>query len=194
MNIEKNTEKNQKINLTSPIGETLKKNLIAEKSTYVAARSSKLPLGVAEKIITDLIQTSKLDTPEQALVLLAMIFQQGGTSRSCDGNMAVTYLGKTVKLADIRKILKANSCSKGERKLARTLADRICEIAEIMEIPGNLSQKVQRQNLDRKFEMKERVWLSDFQSDNENCPLELRKLIQETFKKPTGNTKKNNKK
>lgn len=189
-----NIEKNQKINLTSPIGETLKKNLIAEKSTYVAARSSKLPLGVAEKIITDLIQTSKLDTPEQALVLLAMIFQQGGTSRSCDGNMAVTYLGKTVKLADIRKILKANSCSKGERKLARTLADRICEIAEIMEIPGNLSQKVQRQNLDRKFEMKEKVWLSDFQSDNENCPLELRKLIQETFKKPTGNTKKNNKK
>lgn len=190
MNAEKNTDKNSKISLTSPIGESLKKNLLAEKTTYVAARSSKLPLGVAEKIITDLIQASKLDTPEQALVLLAMIFQQGGTSRSCDGNMAVTYLGKTVKLADIRKILKANSCSKGERKLARTLADRIHEIAEIMEIPGNLSQKAQRQNLDRRFEMKEKVWLSDFQSDNENCPIELRKLIQETFKKPTGNTKK----
>lgn len=190
MNAEKNTDKNPKISLTSPIGESLKKNLLAEKTTYVAARSSKLPLGVAEKIITDLIQASKLDTPEQALVLLAMIFQQGGTSRSCDGNMAVTYLGKTVKLADIRKILKANSCSKGERKLARTLADRIHEIAEIMEIPGNLSQKAQRQNLDRRFEMKEKVWLSDFQSDNENCPIELRKLIQETFKKPTGNTKK----
>jgi len=185
-----NKNKNLKIDLMHPIDDALKKNLQVEKENYVAPRSSKLPLGLAEKIITNLTETSDLDNPQQALVMLAMLFQQGGTARSCDGNMAVTFQGKTIKLADVRKVLKANSCNKGERKLARTLADRIYEIAVSMEIPGNLSKKTQRQNLDQKFEMKDKVWLSDFQSDNENCPIELRKLIQETFKKPIGKKKK----
>ena len=52
-----------------------------------------------------------------------------------------------------------------------------------MEIPGNLYNKIQKKNLKRTFTMKEKVWLSDFQSDNENCPAELRELIFQTFKK-----------
>jgi hypothetical protein len=31
--------------------------------------------------------------------------------------------------------------------------------------------------------MSEKTWLSDFQSDNENCPVDLRSLILNTFKK-----------
>jgi hypothetical protein len=112
-----------------------------------------------------------------------MLFQQGGTARSCDGNMSVTFMDVTVKLADVRKVLKENSCNKSERKLARTLANEIHEIASILEIPGNLYQKIQKQNLDTVFNTEQKVWLSDFQSDNENCPVELRKLILETLKK-----------
>ena len=40
-----------------------------------------------------------------------------------------------------------------------------------------------KQNLDTVFNTEQKVWLSDFQSDNENCPVELRKLILETLKK-----------
>ena len=52
-----------------------------------------------------------------------------------------------------------------------------------MEIPGNLYNKIQKKDLKRTFTMEEKVWLSDFQSDNENCPAELRELILQTFKK-----------
>lgn len=179
--------------LTRPLDEETIKTLHAEKKIYVAARSAKLQLGIAEKIITDTTETANLDNPQQALVLIAMLFQQGGTARSCDGNMVSTYQEKTLKLADVRKVLKSNSCNKAERKLARTLSDRIYEVAKVMEIPGNLYQKIQKKNLERKFEMEEKVWLSDFQSDNENCPIELRKLILESFKKITPE-KKNKKK
>jgi len=113
-----------------------------------------------------------------------MLFQQGGTARSCDGNMNATFMEVTVKLAEVRKVLKENSCNKSERKLARSLANEIHEIASILEIPGNLYQKIQKQNLDTTFTMDQKVWLSDFQSDNENCPVELRKLILETFNPP----------
>ena len=52
-----------------------------------------------------------------------------------------------------------------------------------MELPGNLYNKIQNKNLLKNFTIEEKVWLSDFQSDNDNCPAELRTLILETLKK-----------
>lgn len=188
----KNTEKN---NIFSPLNEDMKETILKEKKNYIAARSSKLQEGVAEKIVTDLTEKFKLTQPQHALAILAMLFQQGGTARSCDGNMSATFVNVTVKLADVRKILKENSCNKSERKLARTLANEIYEIANLLEIPGNLYPKIQKKNLDIVFTMDQKVWLSDFQSDNENCPIELRKYILDSFnKKSEDNSKKKNKK
>lgn len=171
---------------TSSISENVKKLLLVEKKNYVAARSSTLQDGVVEKILKDLQTNHQLDDPEKVIAILAMLFQQGGTARSCDGNMSVTLFDITAKLADVRKVLKTNSCNKAERKLARSIADKIFEVAKIMDIPGNLYVKIQKQNLERAFTDEEKIWLSDFQADNENCPIALRKLIQETFKKKTG--------
>ena len=119
---------------------------LEEKKNYITARSSTLQDGVVEKIITDIQTNHKLDDPQKVIAILAMLFQQGGTARSCDGNMSVTLFDVTIKLADIRKVLKTNSCNKAERKLARSLADKIFEIAKIMDIPGNLYIKIQKQN------------------------------------------------
>ena len=115
--------------------------------------------------------------------MLALLFQQGGTARSCDGNMSILIFNQEFKLANIRKILKDCSCNKGERKLARSLANEIKEIALIMEIPGNLYNKIQKKDFLKNFTLEEKVWLSDFQVDNQNCPSELRTLILDTFKK-----------
>lgn len=180
------TEKvKKKTSIFRPLDERIKQTIIAQKKNYVAARSSKLQPGIAEKIVTDLAQKFNLEEPQHAIAILAMLFQQGGTARSCDGNMSVIFMDVTVKLTDVRKILKENSCNKSERKLARTLANEIHEIASILEIPGNLYQKIQKQNLNTVFNTEQKIWLSDFQSDNENCPIELRKFILETFKKST---------
>jgi hypothetical protein len=156
----------------------------------VASRTSKLQRGTAELLLEKIQEELKLDNRSEALAVIAILFQQGGTARSCDGNMSITIFGKECKLADIRRVLSRNSCRKAERKLARTLADEIQEVCLVMEIPGNLSLKIQKTNLDRTFTIEEKVWLSDFQADNEKCPSELRKLIAETFKKPDGNKKK----
>ena len=170
----------------------LKKKLQIEKNVYVAARSSKLQIGTAEKIISRLQEHFKLTTPAEALAIIAVLLQQGGTARSCDGNMSTTLFDQEVKLADLRRILKQLSCNKAERKLARTLADQIHEISAIMELPGNLYLKIKKSYPDKDFNMQERAWLSDFQSDNENCPAELRILILETFRKSQPKSKKKN--
>jgi hypothetical protein len=48
-------------------------------------------------------------------------------------------------------------------------------------------KKKEKSNLERVFSTEEKVWLSDFQSDNKNCPTVLRKLIDDIFKKKTNN-------
>jgi len=165
------------------VSENLKNKLQIEKNNYVTTRSSRLQFGVVDKILTKIKENFKLENNEEAASILAILFQQGGTARSCDGNMSIRIFDQDIKLAQIRKILKENSCNKGERRLARSLADTIQEVCLIMEIPGNLYNKIQKKDLKRTFTMEEKVWLSDFQSDNENCPAELRKLILQTFKK-----------
>jgi hypothetical protein len=144
-------------NEINPLSETLKKKLNEEKTLFIAARSAKLQEGIAEKILKKIKEHYKLDSIDEALAVLAILFQQGGTARSCDGNMSITLFGKLFKLADIRKIMKQESCAKSERKLARTLADRIQEVALILEIPGNLYLKIQKQDLSRSFEMSEKT-------------------------------------
>lgn len=144
------------------VNSTLKEKLSIQKTLYVAARSSKLMIGTAEKIISRLQEHYKLETPEEALLVIAILLQQGGTARSCDGNMSITLYDKEFKLADLRKIMKQMSCNKAERKLARTLADKIHEISVIMELPGNLYLKIQKGNLEKKFTIEEKAWLSDF--------------------------------
>lgn len=168
---------------TTALSPEFKKKLLEQKNTYIAARSSKIQQGTADKIIENIKEFYKLETNEEALAIIAMLFQQGGTARSCDGNMNIVLFEKNIKLAEIRKILKQQSCNRAERKLARTFANEIYEIAVTMEISGNLYNKIQKNNIERKFSIEEKAWLSDFQADNENCPIELRNLIIETFKK-----------
>lgn len=167
------------------LSETLKIKLEKEKNNYVATRSSKLQPGVVTRVLKKIVEQYKLTSPEEATAVLALVFQQGGTARSCDGNMSVKIFDQEFKLASIRKILKDCSCNKSERKLARSLANEIKEVALIMELPGSLYNKIKKKDLSKNFTIEEKVWLSDFQSDNENCPAELRTLILDTFKKKT---------
>ena len=165
------------------ISKELKDKLLTEKEIFSTTRSSQLQEKIALKILEKIKQKFELESDEESLTAISILFQQGGTARSCDGNMTIRIFNKDFKLADVRKCIREVTHPNSERKLARTLASKIHEIASIIEIPGNLYQKIQKQNLEKKFTTAEKAWLSDFQSDNENCPAELRELIVSTFRK-----------
>jgi len=61
-----------------------------------------------------------------------------------------------------------------------------------MEIPGNLYTKIKKLNLESKYTIDEKVWMSDFQSENSQCPMHIRTLILKTFENRSN--KKNKKK
>lgn len=54
----------------------------------------------------------------------------------------------------------------------------------------NLYNKVQKNNLESSYTMEEKAWMSDFQSENTDCPMHIRALIIETFKNKNVSKKK----
>lgn len=159
----------------SSLGEEKQKVKLSRSNTFTEAE------------VNTILETTQneigLASSNEAKTVIAILFQQGGTARTCDGNMSISIFGKTVKLATLRKILKQCNHARGERKLARTLASDIFTICEKLEIPGNLSQKIKRLGTNTlKLEPNEEVWLSDFQNLNPLIPDKLRILIEDSFK------------
>lgn len=158
------------------------------KDSLVIPRSSSLSEDSISSILTKFGELTNIQDPNTVTSIAAILLQQGGTARSCDGNMGVSLGGHTVKLATFRKAIKECGFNRGERKFARTCATTIKEICLTLEIPGNLYRKIQRIHPSRNFSMEEKVWLSDFQHLNQDTPEELRSLISQSFDVKTSNT------
>lgn len=157
------------------------KKLMDEKDKVSVPRSSTLAVTTSEKILSTIKTKYGYESDEEALAVVAIFAQQGATAKNCDGNMTIQFLGKTIKLAEIRKIFNTNGAKSGMRKFCRSFDESIYNIALILNLPGNLYLKISKMNPDRKFTDKEKVALSDFQSNNEEISQDFRKLIMESF-------------
>ena len=137
-------------------------------------------------LIKQILLGLRPNTTGNSLIAIAILLQSGGTTRGCDGNLQTTIASKPYKLSQLRKALSESKLKNCERKLARTLAEPIAEIAFKFSIPGNLSKQIIRAHPERSFTAEETVYLSDFQADNPNCPEIIRRFILEAFdtKKP----------
>lgn len=160
----------------------------APKAEFYIPRSTVLTTKQAETVLTEFASTNSILLP-QALMIIAILLQTGGSARSCDGNLSVRVFDKDWKVAQLRSILNKHNLKNSERKLARTLAQSIQEICFLHEVPGNLAKKIIRTHPERQYSLFEQTYLSDFQVDNPRCPEILRRQISETFasKKPGPN-------
>ncbi len=155
----------------------------------IVPRSSTITITQKNEILNIFSKQQDLSLNE-ALVVTTILFQSGGTAKSCDGNLQCIMFGKTIKLAYLRKALAEAKCKGLERKFARSIADDIIKISNKLKIAGNLSQKILRANPERTFTMEETFWLSDFQSENLNCPEILRNFITKSFETRVSNSSK----
>lgn len=153
------------------------------KDTLILPNSSWLPPQIIDEIIDELIKTLNLEQRRDAFTIIAIFAQQGATAQSASGNMTFDYLGKTYKLADIRRAF-ANKNAKGAlRKFARTKGSLFFEICKELNIEGNMYNKVRRLNPNSELSNDDKYWLSDYQAFNEDAPLYLRKYLINAFPK-----------
>jgi len=162
--------------------------------SIILPRSSVLNKAQVDEVIKHFSDNTDLDLV-QSRIGIAILLQSGGSARGCDGNMEVKVFGKTIKLAQLRASLKYCKHKGRERKLARAIGDDIYIICKNLNIVGNLYNKIKRDNpvIFMSAPIEITAWLSDFQSDNKNCPEDCRNLINETFKKNSISPTKKNK-
>lgn len=174
--------------MTLEFPEEFMQRLKESKDSLKIPRRDVLSKNTAEKILEDIKNEYNLKTTFDALAVIAVFAQQGATAKNCDGNMEIGLFNIKFKLSTIRKIFTNNSAKNGIRKFARTYAEKINVITQFYKLQGNLASKIIRANPNKQFTMEELVFLSDFQSNNPNVPLELRKLILESFQTSGKNT------
>lgn len=119
--------------------------------------------------------------PPVAFVAIGLIYQKGGTSKRAQGNIYV-IVGDNVKvdLSMLRAVEKKMGVKWTPRQYARTYATPIYKMARRFQVPGDLHKKILRKYPHLNFD--DQCWLSNFQMDNEDCPLILREYIMEHFK------------
>ena len=176
------------------LSKKLKDALVKEKAGMETSRTSIFTPEQANQILEKIKDNTQLNSTEEALAVIAVLFNQGGSIRKCDGNLSVKIFEKEIKLAVIRKSLRECSAKLGERKLARTFGTQIQEISLLLEVEGNLAAKIRRNNPDMEpMTIVQTSWLSEFQLENPDCPIELRKLIQDALAKTKSNQNKTGK-
>ncbi len=112
--------------------------------------------------------------------LLAIVAQKGGTSKKAQGTVYAVVNGSRLDLATIRNVLKEKNYKFTFRQWARTNADFIQRVADNYGIEGDLSKKIGRERSE--FSTQEKIWLSNFQMDNPNCPTQVREALMEHYK------------
>ncbi len=157
------------------------KLLKQEKEKMNFSRASNFTIEYGNYLLNNITEKLQLPDNKYTLSIVGILCQQGGTAKGCDGNLSVNLFNRTTKLAEIRSILSELKQKNGLRKLARTYANEIQEICQILEIPGNMHKKIIKMYPSRNFTREELTWLSDFQAENNKCPAELRSLIIEAF-------------
>ena len=127
----------------------------------------------------------KINDQKKAGVMLLLALQMGGVAAR-KGNKFSTEIDE--KKIDQEDILLAihTGCSKETtpRAFARNFANEIQHFASLNSVPGNIIKKIETLfpvEWAAISDPNKIFWASDFQGSNENCPEEIRNLINKQY-------------
>lgn len=179
--------------MTNKLPETLTNKLEKNKNKLKLSNTYNISRSIAENILIEIQEKYGFSSKEESMVIIAIFSQLGATSPKCSGNMTFNYENQEFKLSDIRRIFQKHGAKNQMRKFARTYGTTIFQICKILDIPGNMFQKVKKLQPNIVINKDHKYWLSDYQAYNEDAPSEARDLIIMSFPK-NSSTNKNKKK
>lgn len=137
------------------------------------------PRAQCMKVVEEMQKMKGLNSKEKAMAIISGICQRGGTNRSA--NTISTTFGIQGAFANSKEF--GDVCKKygmTPRQFARTMASDIYKFAEIMQEEGDLSRQMAADYPN--LSMEERVWCSNFQTTNPDCPENVRAWLVNNFR------------
>lgn len=175
----KNTIKlniNYDLNKIVKLHSELKNNTIKSNSKNL----NKFTREDVTKIVNIITENLTITDENVTMILMAGVLQLGGSNQK-SGNAVSYHLGEySLSSQQLNNFIKKITKNGTNRQLARALADEIAEIAIALNIPGDLHNQMLLEfpNLSET----EKAWCSNFQTQNPNCPENVRKWLVENFR------------
>jgi len=133
-----------------------------------------------ENIIDLIKKTKKLNDYETVWILIAGLLQSGGTNKGTWNSIIFTYDNYFLSAQELQSLIKKVKKNATNRQLARTIADQIVEIAIELNISGDLAEQMRYEHPD--LSEIEKIWCSNFQTTNPNCPKRVRNWLVFNYK------------
>lgn len=168
---------NENENYNNNLMENITEQILLEKDIKLDY-SSNLSEEESTQVLRRIADNRKF-TEKEAAMSLAALAQIGGTSPRAQGTVHVTINGTkfTLDLAwkSIREIT-----GKSFRRYAKNHAETFQKICKHLNIQGNLVSKIELK-LNWTISENEKFYASDYQSDNSNCPENIKALLKEYY-------------
>ena len=132
-----------------------------------------------DKIISKFMALTGCKEKDQAMIAISLICQRGGTNQNTSGKITVTLNDQVFTATQLQNSCKQNGCT--PRQLARTLNNEIFAVSSAYGEKGDLAAQYAKQNPNMTSE--DAIWCSNFQSENPDCPGEVREWLLEDYRK-----------
>lgn len=166
--------KNFDLSKINQLHEDLKKDQIITQTTNTFSETT------INKIIEEITTNLTLPEIELAWILIAGVLQRGGSNLKAGNAVSYTIGTYTLSSQQLNKIIRKFVKNGTNRQLARTIANEIADIALTLNIPGDLHSQMLIEH--PKMSDQDKVWCSNFQTQNPNCPDHIREWLVKNYK------------
>jgi hypothetical protein len=104
--------------------------------------SNKIDEKIIDKIIEDVKDKLKIESKEEALLLVAGVLQKGGSNKNALNSVKFKHNNKILSAQELQQIVNKNQKNLTNRQFAKAIANDIAKISLFLEIEGDLSNQI----------------------------------------------------
>lgn len=104
--------------------------------------SNKIDEKVTDKIIEETKDRLRIESKEEALVLITGVLQKGGSNKNALNSVTFEHNNKILSAQELQQIVNKIQKNITNRQFARAIANDIAKISLLLEIEGDLSNQI----------------------------------------------------
>jgi hypothetical protein len=104
--------------------------------------SNKIDEKVTDKIIEETKDRLRIESKEEALVLITGVLQKGGSNKNALNSVTFEHNNKILSAQELQQIVNKIQKNTTNRQFARAIANDIAKISLLLEIEGDLSNQI----------------------------------------------------
>ena len=133
-----------------------------------------------KKINKKLSENLKIEEPINLSVLITILLQGGGSNKNAGNSISAKFENYTLTSKQLLEVIKQFKKNGTIRQYARGVANQVHEVADSLELEGDLAQQMRLEHPD--LSLKDAVWCSNFQTRNPKCPKNVRSWLNKNHK------------